>query len=115
MSAMRGDGGRQIHERVQILQLAGPGNRQQTLNCALAVVAAGAEHDFPPLHGRAERAFGRVVGRRNVVFVDERKEVLVMLEQHEREIAHVSIGAVEVPLALARSLAPRSRGALVRP
>lgn len=101
MSAMRGDGGRQIHERVEILQVAGPGNRQQTLNRAFAVVAAGPGHDFPPLHRGSERALGGVVRGLDAVFVDESEEMLVVHEQRSREVADVGIGGVEVPLAQA--------------
>jgi hypothetical protein len=47
---MGGDRGRQIDERVEFLPLARTRDGQETLDCALVVLASRSEHDFPPLH-----------------------------------------------------------------
>jgi hypothetical protein len=53
---MRSDGGRQVRQRVEFLELARPHNREQPFDGALALVAPRAEHDFSPLHRRPKRA-----------------------------------------------------------
>lgn len=43
---MSDDGGGQIGERIGLLQLTRPGDRQQPFRGAFSVLAARAEHDF---------------------------------------------------------------------
>ena len=47
---MSGDSGRQVHERVELLELTGPRDRQQTFDGAFTLVASRPEHDLPPLN-----------------------------------------------------------------
>ena len=58
---MRANRGREVGERTQLLHLAGTCARQQAGDGDLAGGAAIAEHDFPPLDGGPQRAFGAVV------------------------------------------------------
>ena len=55
---MSSNGCGQIHKSVELLKLTCPHNRQQAFDGALALFAAGAKHDLPPLHRGPERAFG---------------------------------------------------------
>ena len=57
----------------------------------LAVETPRAEHDLPPLHGRAKRAFGSVVRRFDALLVHEGKEVWKMEEERSREIPHIGV------------------------
>lgn len=57
---MRGDGSRQVRERVELLELTGPHNCQQTFDGAFTVFASCPEDDFAPLNRRAEGSFGSV-------------------------------------------------------
>ena len=95
---MSDDGGRQIDERVDVLQLARASHGEQTLHGAFSVVTAIAEHDFAPLDGRPERALGGIVRRRHAGLVDECEEVLMVNEERPREIPRVCVGGVDVPL-----------------
>jgi hypothetical protein len=58
---MRGDRNRQVDERVDLLQLARPGDRQQALHGALTVITAIAEHDLSPLDGGSRGALGGII------------------------------------------------------
>ena len=68
------DRGSEISKRVQLLQLAGARDRQQSGHGDFAVETPRAEHDLPPLHGRAKRAFGSVVRRFDALLVHEVKK-----------------------------------------
>lgn len=50
-TAVTADGGGEVEERVELLQLARAGDGEQTLHRPLAVVASIAEHDLAPLDG----------------------------------------------------------------
>ena len=86
---------REIHESVELLQLAGTCDRQESGDGDLAVVAARSEHDLPPLNGGPERALGDVVRRLDTLLVHEGKEVRKMQEQRAREVPHIIVGAVD--------------------
>src|SRR5438445_12326291 len=86
---------REIHESVELLQLAGTGDRQESGDGDLAVVAARSEHDLPPLNGGPERALGDVVRRLDTLLVHEGKEVREMQEQRAREVPHIIVGGVD--------------------
>ncbi len=47
---MRGDGGRQVGERVELLELTGPHDGQQTFDGAFTLFAPRPEHDCAPLN-----------------------------------------------------------------
>src|SRR5437763_15732358 len=81
---MRANRGGQVHEGVELLQLARTCDRQKSGDGDLAVVAARSEHDLPPLNGGPERALGRVVRRLDTLLVREGKEVREMQEQRAR-------------------------------
>src|SRR2546429_9393988 len=66
---------REIHESVELLQLAGACDRQESGDGDLAVVAARSKHNLPPLNGGPERALGDVVRRLDPLLVHEGKEV----------------------------------------
>jgi len=55
---MSSDGGRQVRERVELLKLARAHDGQHAFHGALTPFAACAEHDFPPLNGRAQGPLG---------------------------------------------------------
>ena len=78
MSANRG---RQVHERVELLELTRAGDRQQAFDGAFAVFAARAEHDFSPLDRGSKRALGGVVGRLDALLVHEGEEMLIVHEE----------------------------------
>lgn len=62
MSATMGsEGGRQVHQRVEVLELTGPHDGQQAFDGPLTFIAPSAKHDLPPLHGGSEGALGGVV------------------------------------------------------
>jgi hypothetical protein len=58
MAAMRRDCRRQIDQGVELLLLTRARDRQQAFDGAFAVLAPGAETDFPPLDRRSEGALG---------------------------------------------------------
>ena len=96
---MSRDGGRQVCERAQLLELTRAHDREQTLDRAFTLLAAGPKHDLPPLNCRAERSFSGIVRRLNAVLVHEGEEVLIVHEERVRQIAHVGVGRIEIPLA----------------
>jgi hypothetical protein len=55
---MSGDGGRQVRELVELLELTGPHDRQQAFDGALTLIASRTKHDLPPLDRRSECSFG---------------------------------------------------------
>ena len=57
------DRGGEIGERIQLLDLAGPRDREQPRHRELAVGAARAETDFSPLNRRPESPLGRGMPR----------------------------------------------------
>ena len=93
------NGSGQVDERIELLQLAGAGHREQPLHGALAVVTAIAEHDFAPLDGGSQRAFRDVIRRLDAVLMNEREEVLMMDEERTGEIADVTGGGIDVAFA----------------
>jgi len=46
---MSGDGGGQVREGVELLEVAGPHNRQQPFDGAFTLVASRPKHDLSPL------------------------------------------------------------------
>lgn len=68
---MRGDSGRQIRERVEVLELTRPHNGQQTLDRAFTLVAPRPEHDLPPLNCRAKGSLGGRMPRAGLCRVGE--------------------------------------------
>ena len=86
---MVANSGGQIDERIELLQLARAGDREQTFHGTLAVVTSIAEHDFAPLDGCPQSALGHVIGWLDAVLVDEREEVLMMDEERPgRDCSH---------------------------
>ncbi len=61
----------QIVERIALLQLTSPRDRQQTSHGQLPFRTAIAETNFPPLHRRPLGALGSVVGRLHPLVLDE--------------------------------------------
>ncbi len=61
-SAMTGNGGGQIGQDVEALEVAGLGDGQQTGGGEFAVSAAIPKTDFAPLHAGTQRSFRAVVG-----------------------------------------------------
>ena len=59
---MAGNGGRQIGQNVEALEVAGFSDGQQTRGGEFAIGATVAETDLAPLHAGAEGAFHAVVG-----------------------------------------------------
>jgi hypothetical protein len=55
---MSNNGSRQVRERVELLKLARAHDGQHAFHGALTLRAACAEHDFPPLNGRAQGPLG---------------------------------------------------------
>src|SRR3989338_8336083 len=96
---MSGDGGRQGCERVEVLELTGSHNRQQTFDGALTLVASRPKHDLAPLDGRSERYLGGIVRGLDALLVHEGKEVLIVHEERVGQIAHVGVRRVEIPFA----------------
>src|SRR5260370_29159615 len=72
--------GREIFQNVEALKITGFSEGQQASRRHLAVGATIAEADFAPLHARAERAFGAVVGGLDSFVFQESKQPFVMLE-----------------------------------
>src|ERR1022692_953041 len=97
-ASMGGDRGGEIGQNIDALKITGFGDRQQTSRGQLALGAAIAEADFSPLHSRAERSFGAIVGGFNAFLFEKGKQPLVVLEQCCREIADLAVGSVQVPL-----------------
>jgi hypothetical protein len=62
-AAMGANRGGEVHERVELLQLARACDRRESGDGDLAVMAARAEHDLPSLQGGPERALGRGMPR----------------------------------------------------
>jgi hypothetical protein len=89
---MSGDSGRQVHERVELLELTGPRDCQQTFDGAFPLVAPRPEHD-------PEGSLGRIVGGFDARLVHERKEVLIVYEERVGQIAHVRVGGIEMPFS----------------
>ena len=96
---MRGDGGRQVRERIELLELTGPHNGQETFDGTFALFAPRPEHDFAPLNRRAEGSLSGIVRGRNALLVHEGEEVLIVHEERVRQITHVGVGRVEMPLS----------------
>ena len=95
---MRCNGHREIGQNIEALKITGFGDGQQTSRGQLAGGAAIAEADFPPLHARAERSFGAVVGGLDAVLFEKSKQPLVVLVQCRGEIADLAVGRVQMPL-----------------
>src|ERR1017187_3511449 len=95
---MTGNRGGEVGQDVEALQLTGFGNSQQTSRGQLASGAAVAKGDFAPLHARAQRSFGAVVGGFNAFVFEESKQPVVMLEKSRGEIADLAVGTVQMPL-----------------
>ena len=96
---MRGDGGGQVDERVELLELAGARDGEQALDGAFAGLTSCPEHDFPPLHGRSQCALGGIVRGRHAVVIHEREEMLALPEQGPREVADRRAGMIDVAIA----------------
>ena len=90
---------REIRERVELLELAGPGDGEQPCNGELSVSAACAEHDLSPLNGCAKRPFGDVVGGFDTLVLHEREEIQVVHDQRSREVADVGVRGIHVAQA----------------
>ena len=95
---MRGDSGRQVCERVELLELTGPHHSQQTFDGPFTLFASRPEHDFAPLNGTAEGSLGDIVRGLDARLVHERRAVLIVHEERVRQIAHVRIRRIEMPL-----------------
>src|SRR5438105_15785413 len=95
---MAGNGGRQIGQNVEALEVAGFSDGQQTRGGEFAIGATVAETDLAPLHAGAEGAFHAVVGGLDTFVFQEREESVAMLEQSRGEITDFTVGAVQVPL-----------------
>jgi hypothetical protein len=78
---MSDDGGRQVCERVEVLDLTGPHDRQQTFDGALTFVASRTKHDLAPLDGRSERSLGGIV---RALSTTRTCDLLVRSRQHSR-------------------------------
>ena len=75
------DRGGEIGECIQLLDLAGPGDREQPRHRALAVGAARAKIDFAPLNRRPESPLGRVIRWLDAFVLHEGEEgVALMLD-----------------------------------
>jgi hypothetical protein len=81
---MSDDGGRQVCERVEVLDLTGPHDRQQTFDGALTFVASRTKHDLAPLDGRSERSLGGIVRALDALLVHEGKEVSAFAASRHR-------------------------------
>ncbi len=96
---MARDCGREISQDVEVLQVAGSGDRQQARRGQLPVGAAVAKADLTPLHPRAQRTLRAVIGRLDPLVFEEREQPLVVYEQGGGEIADFAVGAVQMPLS----------------
>lgn len=102
MSAMRSDGGRQVRKRVELLELTGPHDGQQTFDGAFTLLTPRREHDFAPLNRRPKGSLGRLVRGRDTGLVHERKEMRMV---HEDACARLRTSA----LAALRCRSPRAK------
>ena len=94
---MGGNRSGQVHQGVQLLELTRPHNGQQPFDRPLALFAARAEHDSPPLDGCSEGVLSDIVRRRDALVVHEGEEMLIVHEERVRHIAHVRVGRVAIP------------------
>src|SRR5260370_283833 len=95
---MTRNGGREISQDVEALNLTSLSDGQQACRGQFAVGAAIAEADFAPLHTRTERSFGAIVGRLDTFEFQESEQPPVVLEKSCGKIADVTVGAVQMPL-----------------
>ena len=98
-AAMGRDRGGEIGQSIDALKITGFGDSQQTGRGQLPSGAAISETDFPPLHGRAQRSFGAVVGGLNALLFEKGKQPLVVLEQCCRQISDLTVGRVQMALS----------------
>jgi hypothetical protein len=84
---MSNNGSRQVRERVELLKLTRARDRQQAFHGALTLLAACAEHDGPPLNGRAQGPLGGSVRRLHTLLVHEGEEMLIVNTSGPREVA----------------------------
>lgn len=89
------------------MQLTGTRHCEQPGDGHLALLAAGAEHDLPPLDRGSERPLGRIVGRRDTFLVHEGEEMLVVHEERQGQVADVRVGRIEMPLPEGKQPFPR--------
>lgn len=83
-------------ERVFVLELTGPGNGEDSFREPLAVGRLIPEGDLSPLHGWADSALGDVVGRLNSLLLEERKEMVPVVQEPPGPGTHGAIGTVLV-------------------
>jgi hypothetical protein len=108
---MSRDGGRQVCERAELLELARAHDREQTLDRAFTLVAARPKHDLSPLNGRAKGSLGGIVGGRDAFLVHE-GEVMLMVHEERARTSHEGEAPmsdfVGVDIAKGRSVSWRS-------
>jgi len=84
----------EIRERIQLLHVTRPRNREQTRDREFAGGAARPEAYFAPLHCWPERSLGLVVGGFHPALHDEREEMFMMCHERRCEIPHVFVRRV---------------------
>src|SRR5712692_850460 len=95
---MTRNGGGEISQDVEALEIASFSNGQQARRGQFAVCTAIAEADFAPLHARTERSFGAIVGRLDTFEFQESEQPPMVLEKSRGKIADLAVGTVQIPL-----------------
>ena len=106
-TTVRANRGGQISEGLELFHPARARHLQQTGDSGLSGLTPIAEHDFAPLHCRAQRTFGAVVGRLHAFVMHEDETLLTLCEERRRQIAHVIVRAVQMPLAVRKEIQVR--------
>jgi hypothetical protein len=66
---MSRDGGRQVYERAELVELARAHDCEQTLDRAFTLFAAPPKHDLSPLNGGAKGSLSGIVRGRDAFLV----------------------------------------------